>query len=147
MPPIDIVCDASVVLKWFHAEGEEDVDASRALLDLYRRRAVALSVLDLTAYEVANALLRGHPGVEAPQVVTVLEALAVVCPRLAPSPGELADAVALADRHHLTMYDAAYAAVAGARHAHLATLDRALLAAGLGRRPSDLLSPDDGLAP
>jgi predicted nucleic acid-binding protein len=146
MPPIDIVCDASVVLKWFHAEGEEDVDASRALLDLHRRRAVALSVLDLTAYEVANALLRGHPDIEAPEVITVLEALAVVCPRLAPTQGELVDAVVLADRHHLTMYDAAYAAVADARHAHLATLDRALLAAGLGRRPSGFLSSDGGLA-
>jgi predicted nucleic acid-binding protein len=38
------------------------------------------------------------------------------------------------------MYDAAYAAAAKARHAELATLDRALLQAGLGRRPSEILA-------
>lgn len=140
MPAIDIVCDASVVLKWFHAEGEEEVEPSRALLDLHRSRSAALYVLDLTAYEIGNVLLRGRLRVEPPEVVTVLEALAVICPRITPSQTELGDAVALAEQHNLTLYDAAYAAVAAARHSYLATLDRALLDAGLGRRPSDIVS-------
>jgi hypothetical protein len=90
MPAVpDVLCDASVVMKWFHAEGEEEVDAARALLDLHRSRRVALSVLDLTAY------------------------------------------------------DAAYAAAAESRGAEVATLDRALLHAGLGRRPSEILASRD----
>ena len=65
MPTIDVVSDASVALKWFHAEGEEEVEASRALLEHYGRQAIALQVLDLTPYEVGNALLRGRAAVAA----------------------------------------------------------------------------------
>ena len=50
------------------------------------------------------------------------------------------EAATLAERHGLTLYDAAYAAVARARGAELATLDQALLRSGLGRRPSAILS-------
>ena len=140
MPPAaDVLCDASVVLKWFHGEGEEEVEASWALLDLHRSHGMALSVLDLTAYEVGNALLRGI-GVGAEKVSAVLDALDVICPRLAQPATELSDAALLAEGHRLTMYDAAYAAAAKARHAELATLDRALLQAGLGRRPSEILA-------
>ncbi len=140
MPPIDIVCDASVVITWFHAEGEHEVEDGRALLDLHRRRVLALSVLDLTPYEVGNGLLRGRPGIGAVQVATVLEALLVICPRIALTQTELADAGAIAEEHALTMYDAAYASAARTRHAQLATLDRKLLAAGLGRRPSAIVA-------
>jgi predicted nucleic acid-binding protein len=140
MPAVpDVMCDASVVLKWFHAEGEEEVEAARALLDLHRLREIALSVLDLTAYEVANGLVRGL-GVGARQVSIVLAALDVICPRLTLTIAELSDAAVLAENHHLTMYDAAYAAAARSRHAELATLDRALLEAGMGRRPSEIVA-------
>jgi predicted nucleic acid-binding protein len=142
MPSVaDVLCDASVVLKWFHSEGEEEVEASRALLELHRTHGMALSVLDLTAYEVGNALLRGL-GAGAEKVSAVLDALDVICPRLALTPTELCDAAILAEGHHLTMYDAAYAAAAKSRHAELATLDRALLQAGLGRRPSEILKEE-----
>jgi len=139
MSATDVVCDASVALKWFHSAGEEEVDSARGLLDRYRERAVALEVLDLTPYEVGNALLRGGPGVQAHQVAVVLEALAEICPQLAPTTSELRAAALLAERHGLTLYDAAYAAVAQARGARLATLDRQLLDSGLGRRPSAIL--------
>lgn len=140
MPTIDVVSDASVALKWFHAEGEEEVEWARALLDRHRQRAIALSVLDLTAYEVGNALLRGRLRVAAVRVAVVLEALAEICPRLTLTPAELAEAAALAERHDLTIYDAAYAAAARARGAELATLDRALLRSRLGRRPSAIVA-------
>lgn len=138
MPVIDVVSDANVALKWFHAEGEEEVEEARALLDAHKERTVALSVLDLTAYEVGNALMRGRAAAGAEEVATVLEALAEVCPALRPKPSDLRRASELADEHGLTIYDAAYAAVAESREAALATLDGALLNAGLGTRPSEL---------
>ncbi len=138
MPVIDVVSDANVALKWFHAEGEEEVAEARALLDAHKERTMALSVLDLTAYEVGNALLRGRAAVGAGRVATVLDALAEICPAIRPSPEELSLATELVARHDLTLYDAAYAAVAANRKATLATLDRALLKAGLGIRPSEL---------
>ena len=138
MVAIDVICDASVVLKWFHAEGEDEVEAARGLLDLHRGRAAALSVLDLTAYEIGNVLVR-RLRMKRAHADAVLDALAEICPRLAATPAELASALTLAAEHDLTMYDASYAAVAAARHAHLATLDRALIDAGLGRRPSEIV--------
>ncbi len=140
MRTIDVVSDASVALKWFHAEGEEEVDAARALLEQYGRRAIALHVLDLTPYEVGNALLRGRAKVAADQVAVVLEALAAICPQVSPTTGDLREAASLAERHGLTFYDAAYAAVARTRGAELATLDKALLRSGLGRSPSAILA-------
>lgn len=138
MSVIDVVSDANVALKWFHADGEEEVEEARALLDAHKTRTVALSVLDLTAYEIGNALLGGRAEVGAEQVATVLDALAVLCPALRPSREEFRLATELAASHKLTLYDAAYAAVAQSREAALATLDRKLLAAGLGSRPSEL---------
>jgi predicted nucleic acid-binding protein len=135
---IDIVSDANVALKWFHAAGEEEVEAARALLAGQRERTVALRVLDLTAYELGNALLRGRARATAEQVATVLAALREICPSIAPTQEELREAASLAEQHDLTLYDAAYAAVARRRGAALATLDRELLRAGLGRRPSEL---------
>jgi predicted nucleic acid-binding protein len=135
---IDVVSDANVALKWFHAKGEEEVESARALLAAHRVRTVALMVLDLTAYEVGNALLRGRVGASVDQVVTVLDALGAICPAVRPDPDELRLATELAGEHDLTVYDAAYAAVARSRGATLVTLDGALLEAGLGRRPREL---------
>lgn len=140
MPSIDVVSDASVALKWFHAEGEEEVEPARALLEHYARQAIGLVVLDLTPYEVGNALLRGRAKVAADRVAVVLEALADICPQVAPTKSELREAATLAERHGLTFYDAAYAAVARARSADLVTLDKALLRSGLGRRPSEVVA-------
>ncbi len=57
----------------------------------------------------------------------------------ASSSSDLARAAQLAVEHDLTLYDAAYAAVAQRRGAALATLDGKLLACGLGSRPSELV--------
>jgi predicted nucleic acid-binding protein len=135
---IDVVSDASVALKWFHAEGEQEVEASRAIVELYGQRMISLSVLDLTRYEIGNALLRGR-AVAAEQVSIVQEALAEICPQIRPSEVEMRDAARLAEQHGLTLYDAAYGAVARSRGAELATMDKALLKAGLGRRPSQIV--------
>jgi predicted nucleic acid-binding protein len=130
MAPI-VICDASVCLKWFHEEGEEGVEASRQLLARRDAGQIELAALDLTAYEIGNALVRGRtlpPDV----VAVVLEALAEVVPLVKPTQEELGLAARLALQHGLTFYDSTYAAVASIRGGRLVTFDRALLRAGLG---------------
>jgi len=139
MSAIDVISDANVALKWFHEQGEEEVEQARALVAAHQARRVALTVLDLTAYEIGNALLRGRAKVGAERVGIVLDALGEICPAIRPDVAELKLASKLAERHGLTLYDAAYAAVAQARDATLVTLDRSLLGAGLGISPSALL--------
>jgi predicted nucleic acid-binding protein len=143
MRATDVVSDANVALKWFRHEGEEDVESARALLDRHREREVVLHVLDLTFYELGNALLRGRARASAEQTATVLAALREICPTIIPERDDLALASELAAEHELTLYDAAYAAVAKRRDAPLVTFDRELLAAGLGIRPPELLAQLD----
>lgn len=140
MPLMDVVSDASVALKWFHEEGEAEVEDARALIDLYVDGELDLHVLDLTAYEIGNALLRGRARLSADSVAAVLDALADICPSLTLSAQELRDAALLAEQHGLTYYDAAYAAAAKARGGLLATVDRQLLTSGLGRRPGQIVA-------
>jgi predicted nucleic acid-binding protein len=138
MSAIDIVSDANVALKWFHTEGEEEVLEACALLDAHRSRDLGVAVLDLTPYEIGNALMRGRAGASAEQAAIVLDALGEVCATVSPDAADFRRAAELAEQHDLTLYDAAYAAVAEGHEAELATLDRALLKAGLGVRPGDL---------
>lgn len=137
---IEVVSDANVALKWFHSEGEEGVEESRALLAGHRDRLLSILLLDLTLYEVGNALMRGGAGADATAAATVIRALREVCPVIAPTDSELALSAELAAEHDLTLYDASYAAVARARGAQVATFDRKLLDAGLGVRPGELVA-------
>jgi predicted nucleic acid-binding protein len=144
MSAIDVVSDANVALKWFHAEGEEEVPEERALLDAHRSRDLGVAVLDLTPYEIGNALMRGRARASAEQAAIVLDALGEVCATVSPDGADFRRAAELAEQHDLTLYDAAYAAVAESHGAALVTLDGALLEAGLGVRPRELAARFSG---
>src|SRR5262249_33859317 len=126
MPAIDVVADANVVLKWFHTEGEPEVESARALLTLHGQLQVCLHVLDLTPYELGNALLGGQAKAGGRRTAVVLDALSQICPTIAATTGDLRYGCELAERHDLTVYDATYAAVAERREAQLATFDARL---------------------
>lgn len=139
MSAIDVVSDANVVLKWFRSEGEEEVEAARALLDAHRSGELGIVVLDLTSYEIGNALMRGRARATAEQTASVLGALGEICASVTLDSADRKRATELVEQHELTFYDAAYAAVAEGHEAELVTLDRELLRAGLGVRPSELI--------
>jgi predicted nucleic acid-binding protein len=140
MSMTDVVSDANIALKWFHDRGEEQVGDARGLLELHRSHRILLHVLDLTFYEVGNALLRGHAHATAEQTTTVLAALRQICPTITPDAKDLALAAELASEHDLTLYDAVYAATAKRRDAPFVSLDREVLRAGLGTSPARLLA-------
>jgi predicted nucleic acid-binding protein len=136
---IDVLCDASVVLKWFHSEGEEEVDEARAILAAHRTGDLAASILDLTLYELGNVLLRALRW-PASDVGDQLDDLRGICGTSAPTREELRLAADIGRRNDLTYYDAAYAAVARSRGATLVTADRGLVNAGYGERPGTLVA-------
>jgi predicted nucleic acid-binding protein len=135
----DVVCDASIVLKWFHEAGEAEVSEARSLLGGHRDGRITAWILDLTLYEVGNVLLRSL-GWPAEDVAAQLDDLRAICAPLAPSDHELRLAARLAETYELTFYDAAYAAVAQARGMAFATADAALLDRGTGERAGDIAS-------
>ena len=132
-----VVCDTSIVLKWFHEEGEQELEEARALLEGHRAGTLTTWILELTFYELGNVLLRSL-GWRAPEVADQLDDLRAICPVLAPTPDALRRAAELAELHALTFYDALYAATAQLHGAALATADEALLASGLGVRAGTL---------
>lgn len=135
---ISVVCDSNVVLKWFHEDGEEQVDEARALLGAHRARdRVVLEIIELTFYELANVLI-DRKGWSAGDTADQLEDLRVICRSRLPQPAELRSAADLAVEHGLSFYDALYAASARAHGGVLVTLDAQLLAAELGRSPAAL---------
>ena len=131
-----VVADASVVLKWFHAAGEEAVEPARAILEAFGRQRIDLVILDLTIYEIGNVLIRSA-GASPEATATVLEALNEICQPAALRASEWRTAARLARDHRLTFYGAAHAAIAQERSGRLVTLDRDLLSADLGVRPED----------
>ncbi len=133
-----IFCDSNVALKWFHVEGEEQMAESTAIVRLGRRRDTEVRILDLTYFEIGNALVR-KKRLATELVVSAFRRL----PRLTGVPvrlslDELSMAAGLAEVHGLTFYDAAYWAASVSHQAELVTMDAALLKAGAGSTPAQL---------
>ena len=126
-----LVVDTSVLIKWFHAEGEDDLEAARALRDAHASGDIDCFIVDLALYELGNVLVRSlhwQPRAVADQLDDVL---AVFTTPLVMSAEWLRAAATLAVRHKLTFYDAAWAAAAKGIGAPLVSADAALRRAGL----------------
>jgi predicted nucleic acid-binding protein len=128
---VTLLVDTSVVLKWFHDEGESEVGAARTVLADHRAGRRRVLLLDLVAYELGNVLLRPLR-FPAAVVADQLDLLHRLCgPFVHPAPSWHTAAAALGEEHRLTFYDASWAGAARALDVPLVSADRALLAAGL----------------
>jgi len=121
----DVVLDASVVLKWFHSEGEEHLKRAgqlRAQFEAGQLRVLAPQVLWLELLNVA-ARRWGWPQPKLEQLAVRLEQLGfeLLEPELV--------SVAKWAASGLTAYDAAYVAIAEHAGAQVITDDRHILAA------------------
>lgn len=132
-----VLVDTSVLIKWFHSAGENELAASRAIRDANIRGDVDARVLDLALYEVGNVLLTRLRW-PASDIGDQLDDLIATCGSpIATIPDWLRDASALAAKHSLTFYDAAWAATARALGIPLISADERLIRTGLAIRPSD----------
>jgi predicted nucleic acid-binding protein len=119
------VVDASIVVAW--AFDEVNAAASRARERMRREAAVAPA---LWWFEVRNALVQGERCGRFTELRTArflrdISRLAITVDRAPSEP----DVLALARRHRLTVYDAAYLELALRRALPMATLDEALAGA------------------
>lgn len=129
-----LLLDASVLLAAFDPEDDHHEPAR----DLLEDDAVTLATLDLARYEVTNVAVRAW---RAPESVAPL--LAVV-ERLADDGGVLIStntllvrAAEIAERHTISVYDAAYAAAADEGGHRLVSCDqRDLVSKGLASLPA-----------
>jgi predicted nucleic acid-binding protein len=131
-----LLVETSVLIKWFHSEGEEEVVEARAIRNANRRGEIDARVIDLALYEVGNVLLTGL-GWAASEVADQLDDLIVICGTpLVIAPEWLRDAAFLGTAHQLTFYDAAWAASARGLGISLVSADSRLKAAGLAESPA-----------
>ena len=117
-----LVLDASVAVKWFNVEPLRE----KALIirDKYVNGEIELIAPDLLYYEVANAL-RYNPRFGIEEVKSALKALEDLSIITYDFDGELREkAVELVYRFGITIYDAAYVALAVIRDAFLYTANK-----------------------
>ena len=128
--------DTSVVLKWFHSEGEPEIEEARAILHAHQEDVLPAHVLDLSVYELGNVLLRSLRWSAGDAADQIDDLLAICGPQLVPDPRSRRRAAELAEEHKLSFYDAVSAATAPVRGFSLVTADRRLLGVELGESPA-----------
>ncbi|MHB8219072.1 MAG: type II toxin-antitoxin system VapC family toxin [Acidimicrobiales bacterium] len=134
-----LLVDTSVLLKWFHGDGESELAEARSIRDATQSGEVQARVIDLALYEMGNVLLRAL-GWSGSNVADQLEDLVIICgPPLAMTAEWLRRAAELGERRRLTFYDAAWAATAEGLGISLVSADTRLLAAGLAESPADVV--------
>jgi len=131
-----LLVDTSVLVKWFHAEGESELAQARSLRDATRVGEVQARIIDLALYELGNLLLRTL-GWNGSDLADQLDDLVIICgPPLAMAAEWLRRAGAIGETHRLTFYDAAWAAAAEGLGVSLISADTRLLDAGLAESPA-----------
>jgi predicted nucleic acid-binding protein len=134
-----VLVDTSVLVKWFHSEGESELAEARSIRDATQVGQVQARVIDLALYEMGNVLLRAF-GWSGSDVADQLKDLVIICgPPLAMAAEWLRQAAELGERHRLSFYDAAWAAAAEALGISLVSADNRLLAAGLAESPASVV--------
>lgn len=131
-----MLIDTSVLVKWFHEAGEQEVTAARALRDAHVAGKLRCRALDLGFYEFGNVLLGplGRPAGDVRRGVTALGA--VIGAAVAFDETWAGRAAELGEQHRLSFYDACWAAAAQHLAVPLVSADRQLLDAGLAESPT-----------
>ena len=125
---MDLVVDASVVVKWFIVE--EDTDKALLLRDDFVAEDVQLHVPSHLPFEVLNAM-RFNPDVTEARAIQVQSALDRCGFIVHPLREEFARrAVHVAFAGDLSIYDAAYLALSQVLETKFVTADEALMRAG-----------------
>ena len=135
-----LLIDTSVLIKWFHSDGESELPQARALRSAHLAGEIDAHVLDLATYEVGNVLSRTlrWPGADVADQLDDLHA--IMGPPLVMTSAWLRRAASLAHTHALSFYDASWAAAADEMGIPLISADRRLLAANLAESATEITS-------
>jgi predicted nucleic acid-binding protein len=124
---MDIVLDASVVIKWFKDEDEEYVDSALSMQERKWLGNIEIIIPDLLFLEVLNTFLskKGFTGEDITDIKESLEKMNMKI--VYPGSKLLGETINIAAKNSLTFYDALYIAVADASEAVLYTEDIEIL--------------------
>lgn len=133
-----LLIDTSVLIKWFHSDGESELQHARALRSAHVAGEIDAHMLDLASYEAGNVLSRALRWTGADVADQLDDLRAILGSPLVMTPLWLRRAAMLADAHTLSFYDASWVAAATELGIPLISADRRLLAAGLAESPREI---------
>jgi predicted nucleic acid-binding protein len=128
-----LLADTSILIKWFQADREEEVEAARALLAAHSGDQITVTMLDLALYEFGNALLRRFRLAAADVSAQLADLVTIVGSPITHAAHWFDRAAVLGQEYDLTFYDAVWAAAAERLDICLVSADRQLLTAGLAK--------------
>lgn len=135
-----LLIDTSVLIKWFHSDGENELAQARAIRDAHVRGEIDAHILDLAIYEVGNVLVRALRWGADDVAGQLDDLIAIIGPPLVMSYDWFPLAARLAETHGLSFYDASWAAAAAELNITLVSADRRLLTTGLAETASEVCS-------
>ena len=128
---VTCIVDTSVLIKWFHAEGETELEAARALYQAHERGSSTSAILDLAIYEIGNFLGRRAALTDAAVAGVLADVIAICGTPVTLDADARHDAIAIMRAHGVSFYDASWAAAARALDVPLVSADQQLLTTGL----------------
>jgi len=121
------VLDASVAVKWFSSADEKDLKKSLRLRQAHIDNSIALAIPDLLYYELANAL-RYNPAFTPKDVDAAMESIFNLgIETREANPQLIRNAIVLAYKTGVTIYDACFLSLAQELDAILITADQSFL--------------------
>ncbi len=120
------VADASVILKWFSKFGEDDLQKALQLREDFRKRRIDLFAPELLIYEISNVLHYKEMLSES-LIFKAISSIYEMDILLPVNLHIMADAVVLARKYGITVYDSTYLSLAQHVGCHLITADKELL--------------------
>lgn len=127
-----LVLDSSIAVKWLKPQGEKHVAEAFALLEEHEAGRIELAAPTHLIMEAMNALWSHRASADDIQKALDL-LLGVRMTLVAPDTDLLRHAAEVAVQHHLSIYDAVFAALAERLECELVTDDRRLATSGACR--------------
>ena len=123
--PISTVFDTSVLIKWFR-QGEVLAEQALALRDAYLEGQLMILVPSLVAYELAN-VMRYKSDLSTDRVQVAVQSLFDMgLDWVMPSKALMNNAVEIARRYDITVYDSTFVALAESLNSSFITADKRL---------------------
>ena len=119
------VADASVILKWFSQTDENEVEKALRLRNDYRDGTIELYAPELLIYEIAN-VLRYKETIKEIFISKAIGSIYDMDILIPVNSRIMAEAVRLARKHGITVYDSSYLSFALEAGGHLITADTKL---------------------
>ena len=119
------IADASVVLKWFSQSDEGEVERAIRLRNDYRDGTIELYAPELLIYEIAN-VLRYKETIKEELISKAIASIYYMDIVMPVNSRIMTDAVRLARKHGITVYDSSYLSFAREAGGLLITADKKL---------------------